>query len=278
MMIRSLLIAALTYSAAFFVVSADYIVPFDEIQWHGKKTDEGCELTVEDHHSGLKIRFETLGGEPIALYLTGRSINSFNTNLIVESEMPLWGNQDYEETAVTEFERSPKHIKLSQGAEFVYRDLVSGAWLTVRDDFHSVTFPTVNMRTSLDSFQTCTSALPPISYRRAQKTVFNFQSGALALTKAQRHQLEEISELVLFDPKIKTVRITGHSDNQGDTVVNLSVSKRRAEDVAYWMMLAGVPTKMMEIRGQGERYPVANNSTEEGRLTNRRVEIELVRR
>ncbi|WHR51690.1 OmpA family protein [Vibrio furnissii] len=274
---RSLVIAALS-SAAFCVGAADYVVPFDEIQWHGKKADDGCELTVEDRYSGVNVRFESAGGKPLALSLSGRSVASFNQGLIVQSEMPRWGSHDYEETLVNEFTRTPKLITVAQGADFIYRDIVAGAWLTVRDDFHSVTFPTVNMRPALDAFQTCTSALPPISYRQAKTTIFNFQSGVLALTQNQRSQLEAISELVLFDPKIKIVRITGHSDSHGDTVVNLSVSRRRADDVAYWMMMAGVPTEMMEIRGQGGRYPVGNNATEEGRLANRRVEIELVRR
>ncbi len=277
MKLQALIIAALS-SAAFVSSAADYVVPFDEVNWQAVKKDDTCNLSVEDMHSGINAKFDVIAGKPITLVISGRSVGSFNDSMIIETEPPVWGNNLYESTMVTEFIRKKKSAEVLQGADFVYRDVMGGAWLTIRDDFHSVTFPTANMDDAIRTFQTCTTALPPVSFQEARKTVFNFKSGALAITPEQREQVAEIAQLVLFDKKIKKVMISGHSDSHGDTVVNLSVSKRRAQDVSYWMMLAGVPEEMMELRGHGSRYPIATNSTEEGRDQNRRVEIELVRK
>ncbi len=265
-------------SAAFVSSAADYVVPFDEVNWQAVKKDDTCNLSVDDMHSGINAKFDVVAGKPITLVISGRSVGSFGDSMVIETEPPVWGNNLYESTMVTEFVRKKKSAEVQQGADFVYRDVMGGAWLTIRDDFHSVTFPTANMDEALRTFQTCTTALPPVSFQEARKTVFNFKSGALAITPEQREQLAEISQLVLFDKKIKKVMISGHSDSHGDTVVNLSISKRRAQDVSYWMMLAGVPQEMMELRGHGSRYPIATNSTEQGRDQNRRVEIELVRK
>jgi|GEM_PF-4112426 len=277
MKLQVLIVAALS-SAAFASSAADYVVPFDEVNWQAVKKDDTCNLSVADMHSGINAKFDVVAGKPITLLISGRSVGSFNDSMVIETEPPVWGNNLYESTMVTEFERNKKSAQVMQGAEFVYRDVMAGAWLTIRDDFHSVTFPTANMDEAFRTFQTCTTALPPVSFQEARKTVFNFKSGALAITPEQREQVAEIAQLVLFDKKIKKVMISGHSDSHGDVVVNLSVSKRRAQDVSYWMMLAGVPEDMMELRGHGSRYPIATNSTEEGRDRNRRVEIELVRK
>nr|QIH43177.1 OmpA family protein [Vibrio ziniensis] len=254
------------------------MVPFDEVQWNIVKFDDVCQLTVDDIQSGVNARFEVVAGNPLALIIGGRSINSFANNMVVETEAPVWGSGSYESTMVNQFERKKTSAHVVQGVEFIYRDIMMGAWLTVRDDFHSVTFPTANMGDAFESFQICTTALPPVGFQEAQTTVFEFKSGALALTKQQRQQLAEISELVKFDKRIKKVLISGHSDSHGDMATNLSISKRRANDVAYWMMLAGVPEQVMETRGHGSRYPIATNNTAEGRDMNRRVEVELVRK
>ncbi len=258
-------------------VAADYVVPFDEVKWHAEKADGGCRLYSSDDHSGITVTFSSATTKPVTLTVTGRSIHSFSDDLVVETEPPVWGASHYETTTVSQVTRNKKSLTLKQGDELLYRDIKSGAWLTVRDLFHSVTFPTANIREALNLFQGCTTQLPPVSFNQAQKTVFNFKSGTLALTPAQREQIDEIAQLILFDKRIVKVLLTGHSDNQGDTVVNLSVSKRRAEDVAYWLMLAGIPEEMMETRGQGDRYPLASNMDEKGRYQNRRVEVELVR-
>lgn len=72
------------------------------------------------------------------------------------------------------------------------------------------------------------------------------------------------------------VIITGHTDNVGSAAYNKKLSLRRAQSVRDYLVSLGVDPKKLEIRGEGLRKPIADNSTEEGRAKNRRVEVEVV--
>jgi len=75
-----------------------------------------------------------------------------------------------------------------------------------------------------------------------------------------------------------SVEIRGHTDNVGSPEANMALSKRRAEAVkAYFMQNAGsaFPENRIVTRGYGDTSPAADNSTEEGRRKNRRVQIFL---
>lgn len=77
------------------------------------------------------------------------------------------------------------------------------------------------------------------------------------------------------------IRVEGHTDSipirtfQYESNWHLSVD--RALSVGYFLLARGVPDKQFEIVGKGDRLPIAENSTPEGRAQNRRVEIILNR-
>jgi OOP family OmpA-OmpF porin len=73
----------------------------------------------------------------------------------------------------------------------------------------------------------------------------------------------------------QSVKITGHTDNVGSHDYNMKLSKRRAQAVRDYLVSIGVDASKMEVDGEGETQPVADNSTREGRAKNRRVEIEV---
>ncbi|MFD6417149.1 OmpA family protein [Streptomyces sp. NPDC060194] len=75
-----------------------------------------------------------------------------------------------------------------------------------------------------------------------------------------------------------TVRVFGFTDDLGSSAHGDVLSKQRAEAVQG--VLQGELTDSgitYEVRGYGEDYPIADNSTEEGRKKNRRVEISFAR-
>lgn len=76
------------------------------------------------------------------------------------------------------------------------------------------------------------------------------------------------------DPSLK-VRVIGHTDNQGATAYNQSLSEKRAQQVADMLIKRGVDPARISTVGYGETQPIAPNSTPEGRAQNRRVEIRL---
>ncbi len=71
------------------------------------------------------------------------------------------------------------------------------------------------------------------------------------------------------------VLIAGHTDSTGSDAYNQRLSEARAAAVMHYLVSQGVNPQRMDARGFGERYPIADNRTEQGRAMNRRVEIRI---
>ena len=76
--------------------------------------------------------------------------------------------------------------------------------------------------------------------------------------------------------KQTNVKISGHTDSVGTEAFNQRLSEQRAQSVADYFVSQGIAAQRIEAYGYGERYPVATNSTPQGRSANRRVEIEII--
>lgn len=71
------------------------------------------------------------------------------------------------------------------------------------------------------------------------------------------------------------VDVMGHTDSTGSDAHNLDLSRRRAESVANHLTSRGINRARIATIGYGKQYPIADNSTVEGRALNRRVEIRI---
>ena len=88
----------------------------------------------------------------------------------------------------------------------------------------------------------------------------------------------EIRQVADFMEKFPdtSVEIAGHSDNVGSVEYNQHLSQLRAEAVASRLTERfGIAADRIRARGYGESEPIADNSTEEGRSRNRRVEARI---
>ena len=72
------------------------------------------------------------------------------------------------------------------------------------------------------------------------------------------------------------VDVLGHTDSVGSDAYNQTLSEQRAGTVADYLGLKGVQRARLATKGFGESQPRASNTTEDGRASNRRVEIRLV--
>lgn len=72
------------------------------------------------------------------------------------------------------------------------------------------------------------------------------------------------------------VLVEGHTDSTGSDAYNDTLSVARAESVGNYLAAQGVSAGRIDARGYGERQPIADNQTPQGRAQNRRVEIDLV--
>jgi outer membrane protein OmpA-like peptidoglycan-associated protein len=71
------------------------------------------------------------------------------------------------------------------------------------------------------------------------------------------------------------VDVMGHTDSTGSDSYNLDLSRRRADSVKGYLVMRGVSGARVATVGYGEQYPRADNTTDQGRALNRRVEIRI---
>ncbi|MFN8700286.1 MAG: OmpA family protein [Flavobacteriales bacterium] len=71
------------------------------------------------------------------------------------------------------------------------------------------------------------------------------------------------------------IRVTAHTDGDGSAEYNQKLSERRALSVVGYFKKAGIDPTRIAWEGRGESQPVADNSTEQGKGLNRRVEFEV---
>ena len=75
---------------------------------------------------------------------------------------------------------------------------------------------------------------------------------------------------------LEVIIAVGHTDSVGTEAYNQKLSVRRADAVKAYLVSKGVEKNRVYTEGKGEKQPVADNKTKEGKAKNRRVEIEVV--
>jgi OOP family OmpA-OmpF porin len=75
---------------------------------------------------------------------------------------------------------------------------------------------------------------------------------------------------------LEVIIAVGHTDSVGSDAYNQKLSVRRSEAVKAYLVSKGIEKNRVYTEGKGEKQPVADNKTKEGRAKNRRVEIEVV--
>jgi outer membrane protein OmpA-like peptidoglycan-associated protein len=93
---------------------------------------------------------------------------------------------------------------------------------------------------------------------------------------AQFYSALEGVGVVLKEYNKTVVEVAGHTDSSGSDQYNQALSQRRAQSVAGYLASQGVKSERLITVGAGESHPVASNDTEQGRASNRRVELTIV--
>jgi outer membrane protein OmpA-like peptidoglycan-associated protein len=76
-------------------------------------------------------------------------------------------------------------------------------------------------------------------------------------------------------PEIELVEVQGHTDETGPPDLNRRLGQQRAESVVAWLAGRGIARERLSPKGYGSDRPLADNTTEEGRTKNRRVEFRV---
>ncbi len=107
------------------------------------------------------------------------------------------------------------------------------------------------------------------------KTIL-FDTGKSTIKPQSQEVLNNIVEILKEYPNAKFT-IDGHTDSVGSASTNQKLSEERAYSVMNYLIENGVASSRLSAHGYGEDRPIASNNTSEGRRTNRRVEINLVK-
>ncbi len=115
---------------------------------------------------------------------------------------------------------------------------------------------------------------------QVQKIVLNdvtFEFDSATLTSQANQVLLKQAKILAKNPATK-ISITGHTDAQGAEKYNQILSLKRARAVRNFFVDQGINSSIVTVSGAGELEPIAENLTEVGRATNRRVELKVIRK
>ena len=102
-----------------------------------------------------------------------------------------------------------------------------------------------------------------------------FDFNKTALKPEGKAKLDDLADKVK-GLNLEVVIAVGHTDSVGSDAYNDKLSVKRSEAVKSYLAGKGIDASKIYTEGKGEKQPVADNKTAEGRAKNRRVEIEVV--
>ena len=88
--------------------------------------------------------------------------------------------------------------------------------------------------------------------------------------------MQDLIKVIKDHPHIKKLAVEGHTSSEGSDKYNLKLSDKRAKAVVEYLVKKGeLPKEMFTAKGFGETKPIGDESTEEGKEKNRRVEFNI---
>lgn len=151
----------------------------------------------------------------------------------------------------------------------------SVVWVKVNAYDGAVELTTIRVK-SMEQHVAVVDAVGFLEELNARGTVsvygINFETGLATVKPESAKVLGEILKLLQQNPKLELL-VVGHTDSVGGVRANLDLSDKRAAAVRDWLVKNGCDARRLVTRGFGDRAPLAENDSEEGRARNRRVEL-----
>ncbi len=155
--------------------------------------------------------------------------------------------------------------------------LIGGEWtidadvnsFEARDQLAMILAAVPNARVTINTppaYKLCNANLEQLVANQA----ILFQSGSARITDGSRTVLTNIADVLSNCPNA-VVEVEGHTDADGDDLINLSLSVQRAETVVSELVEMGVRADRLYALGFGETLPIADNDTRQGKAQNRRI-------
>ncbi|AWV99057.1 OmpA family protein [Arcticibacterium luteifluviistationis] len=102
-----------------------------------------------------------------------------------------------------------------------------------------------------------------------------FPLGKAEILENSHRELAKVVKMMNENQEMK-IRVDGHTDNQGDSRLNLILSMDRAKNVRDYLISEGIDAERITFKGWGDTKPLETNQSKEQRQKNRRVEIVII--
>ena len=103
-------------------------------------------------------------------------------------------------------------------------------------------------------------------------TQVHFATNSASLAGDSQAVLDQVAQ-ALKDNNSWKMRVVGHTDSTGNSSANDALAQQRAQSVMGYLTSHGVDASRLRVEAEGQHQPVANNSSDNGRALNRRVEL-----
>jgi outer membrane protein OmpA-like peptidoglycan-associated protein len=117
--------------------------------------------------------------------------------------------------------------------------------------------------------------LSPIAGGGSTRLMVFFDFDKAELLGESVSELERLAEFMKWNSSIR-IALDGHTDDVGSDEYNDALSLRRADAVRNYLSGAGIDPSRIATHGLGKRQPLVQDTTEEARRANRRVEMKVV--
>lgn len=211
--------------------------------------------------------------KPQAVVLISGKVMNERTNKPVDAKIIVEELPDGKEVAIARTDPNTGEFKiiLPAGKKYGFRAIGLGFFDTNKN---------IDL-TDVDEYQEITDEnlrLNPIEVGQVVRLNNIFFETAKATLKPE--SFPELDRAVKFleDNKTLEIEIAGHTDDVGPDDYNQRLSQGRAQSVADYIILNGIDSKRLIVKGYGETRPVAFNQSEEGRAMNRRVEFKVLKK
>ncbi|MNU69761.1 Peptidoglycan-binding protein ArfA [compost metagenome] len=140
--------------------------------------------------------------------------------------------------------------------------------------------PEQSVSNSLSASQTALTAIDPNNVdvnalvKALNLQIINFASGSSEIPADNKAILDQAVTLLNKVSGVK-LNVGGHTDSTGNAASNKALSQRRAQAVVDYLTSKGVDASKLVAQGHGSDQPVAENTTDEGRFKNRRIEFSV---
>lgn len=170
-------------------------------------------------------------------------------------------------------EVAPKYMRDDGTYEFDLIDQNEYLLVIQGEDFFRV-----EEKFRLDGDTTINLEAPSIKYNKFKFQTLEFEQGKSDILPEMEADLDKVVSFLADHPTFK-LKISGHTDSQGDPTSNKVLSQKRAESIKKYIIEKGYfENDRIEAAGFGSQKPIiSEEKTEADRKINRRVEFELIR-